>query len=224
MFIKRVLAALSARLRRHQNLREASGGGTYWVDRHVRVPANCKIGAWTYIQRHSYIGHGATVGRYCAIARYAEIGPVHHDYTMITNHEFPTHRKRFAETAGYKGLSWKPRRGKGRAPTVIEDDVWIGIRATILRGVRVGTGAIVGAHALVTKDVPPYAIVGGVPARIIGYRFPQETIEALLASKWWLLTPAELDEFDLTKPLQAAHLIALRTSATNEAASARSGL
>jgi chloramphenicol O-acetyltransferase type B len=69
--------------------------------------------------------------------------------------------------------------------TVIGSDVYIGWRAVLLSGVTVGDGAIVGAHALVTKDVPPYAIVGGNPARLIRYRFTEEQIAALLDIRWW---------------------------------------
>lgn len=64
--------------------------------------------------------------------------------------------------------------GERRGSIVVEDDVWIGANATILRGVRIGHGAIVGANAVVTRDVAPYAIVGGVPARVIGSRRPQD--------------------------------------------------
>ena len=68
---------------------------------------------------------------------------------------------------------------------VIGNDVWIGYEAVVLAGVTVGDGAIIGARALVTKDVPPYTIVGGVPARIIRRRFPEDTIAKLLKLQWW---------------------------------------
>jgi carbonic anhydrase/acetyltransferase-like protein (isoleucine patch superfamily) len=69
--------------------------------------------------------------------------------------------------------------------TIIGNDVWIGARAILIDGITVGDGAVIGAGAVVTKDVPPYAIVGGVPAKIIKYRFEPEVIEFLLASQWW---------------------------------------
>ena len=69
--------------------------------------------------------------------------------------------------------------------TVIGNDVWIGHEATIMPGVQIGDGAIVGSEAVVTADVPPYAIVGGNPARIIRYRFTPEVIQQLLTMAWW---------------------------------------
>lgn len=67
---------------------------------------------------------------------------------------------------------------------IIENDVWIGEGAIILEGVTIKTGAVVGAYAVVTKDVEPYAIVGGVPAKLIRYRFSKDIISSLLNSKW----------------------------------------
>lgn len=68
---------------------------------------------------------------------------------------------------------------------VIGNDVWIGYEAVILAGVTIGDGAVIGARAVVTKDIPPYTIVGGVPAKPIRKRFSQETIDLLLKIKWW---------------------------------------
>lgn len=78
--------------------------------------------------------------------------------------------------------------------TVIADGCWIGSRAMIMQGVKLGEGAVIATGAVVTKDVPPYAIVGGVPAKIIKYRFPQEQINKLLALKLY-----DLDEKQILK-------------------------
>jgi chloramphenicol O-acetyltransferase type B len=79
-------------------------------------------------------------------------------------------------------------------PIEIGSDVWIGARAIVLDGVRVGDGAIVAANAVVTTDVPPYAIVGGVPAKILRYRFSREKIDHLLSLQWWTWSTNEIQE------------------------------
>lgn len=78
--------------------------------------------------------------------------------------------------------------------TEIGNDVWIGTNAFIVAGVKIGDGAVVGAGAVVTKDVAPYAVVGGVPARVIRYRYSKEMIEAFLRIKWWDWPVSQIEE------------------------------
>lgn len=91
--------------------------------------------------------------------------------------------------------------------TVIGHDVWIGRKAIIMPGVKVGNGAIVGAGAVVTKDVPDYAIVAGVPAKIIKYRFPDLIIQELLSVKWWQYGLWDLQNIDFENIFQAINEI-----------------
>lgn len=81
-----------------------------------------------------------------------------------------------------------------RGPIIIGDDVWIGMGTTILSGVKIGQGAVIGACALVTKDVEPYSVVGGVPAKLIRYRFSEELRTKLCAIDWSKITPAKAHE------------------------------
>ncbi len=98
---------------------------------------------------------------------------------------------------------------------MVEDDVWIGMEAMIMPGVRIGAGAIVGARAVVASDVPPYAIVAGNPARVVRRRFPDAVIEELLAIAWWNW-PAERVTSNL-KAIMGADLDALRRAAGDRA-------
>lgn len=93
---------------------------------------------------------------------------------------------------------------------VVEDDVWIGCRSTILSGVRIGQGAVVAAGSVVTKDVPPYAIVGGIPAKVIKYRFGQEMVEELLKVDYSRLDKTMVEQHvdDLYQPLTDASQLA----------------
>ena len=83
---------------------------------------------------------------------------------------------------------------------MIENDVWVGQHCSLVAGIKIGTGSIVAANSVVTKDVPPYAIVGGNPAKIIKFRFSHETIFQLLEAKWWEYNFTDLINFDISNP------------------------
>jgi acetyltransferase-like isoleucine patch superfamily enzyme len=147
------------------------------------------IGAYTYIRGGSELYLVQSIGRFCSISNNVLIGQERdtHPLHWATSHPFAS------DEAGL------PYQGKQEV-TVIGHDVWIGRDAMIMDGLTIGTGAIIGARALVTKDVPPYAIVGGSPARIIRYRFAPELIEKLLASQWWTLSPEALKQLPFDDP------------------------
>jgi len=111
-----------------------------------------------------------TIGRYCSIANDVEflLGGEHHPEFATT---YP--------------LETRVDQVASRGPITIGNDVWIGHASTILPGVKIGTGAGIGAGAVVSKDVPPFAIVGGVPAKVIRFRFDEKVQEGLLRLAWW---------------------------------------
>lgn len=131
------------------------------------------------------------VGRYCSIASTVRYAPINHPYVALTTHPVLYERK-FAVVD--EDITWDHT-------LVIEDDVWIGHYAVILPGCRfIGRGAIVGAGAIVTKDVPQYAIVAGNPARKLRDRYDAATISAIEATRWWELDARQLREIRLRNP------------------------
>lgn len=138
--------------------------------------------------RFSYAGKGtrlinADIGSFCSISSEVSCGydNVRHPTDCISTHP--------AFCAVGKGPDFSLRAGKTALPEgrriLIGSDVLIGYRALIREGVKIGHGAVVGAGAIVTRDIPDYAIVVGVPAKVIRYRFPNETIARLLQLRWW---------------------------------------
>lgn len=129
----------------------------------------------------SYCGINTTInfshiGKFCSLARNVDVGGFDHDYHKVTT--MP--RFRLEQITGKKGVE----------PEYCElckigNDVWIAAGAQIMHKAKVGDGAIVGGGAVVTKDIPPYAIAVGVPAKVIGFRFSQEIIDELLDMRWW---------------------------------------
>lgn len=144
----------------------------------------------------------ATIGRYCSIANNISLFGLRHPIESLSSSSFmydPNFSMvQFLEEK-YDAVC--PRvRNPQRAGLEIENDVWIGRGASFAAGIKIHTGAVIATQSVVTKDVPPYAIVGGNPAKIIRYRFPQEIIERLLLSRWWEVNPAYFRNFNLSSP------------------------
>jgi acetyltransferase-like isoleucine patch superfamily enzyme len=141
---------------------------------------NTKIGDFTYLAKNVSVMN-CTFGKFCSIAQGVCIGLGNHPSSRFVS----THPAFFSplKQCGYSfteeshfnemGTNW------------VGNDVWIGVNAIVLNNITIGDGAIIGAGAVVTKDVPPYAIAVGCPARIIKYRFDETRIKALLKFKWW---------------------------------------
>jgi acetyltransferase-like isoleucine patch superfamily enzyme len=157
------------------------------VYNHVRLRSS-SIKDFSYVSDFTEINH-AFIGKYCSIGSSVVVGLGTHPTTMVSTHPIffsPQQQAQvsFADTAFVKE----------NMTTTIGNDVWIGSNVLILGGVSIGDGAIVAAGAVVTRDVEPYAIVGGVPARIIRRRFEEADIEYLLKEKWWDREPSQLEE------------------------------
>lgn len=129
-------------------------------------------------------GSTLRIGAYCSIADGVNIllGG-HHRVDWVTTYPFPQFIEEARDITGFNGT---------RGDVVIGNDVWLGTGCTILSGVTVGDGAVVAAQSVVTRDVPPYAIVAGNPARTVRWRFDEPTRVDLLASAWWTWPDAEI--------------------------------
>jgi acetyltransferase-like isoleucine patch superfamily enzyme len=141
---------------------------------------NCKIESYTYIGKKCII-QNTTIGSFCSIANDVLIGLGKHPLENLSTSPLfyrvnnPLNIKLIDTNSSFEEYQ----------PVKIGNDVWVGARAIILDGIAIGHGAVIAANSVVTKDVPPYAIVGGVPAKVIKYRFSNQKIKQLLESNWW---------------------------------------
>lgn len=140
------------------------------------------MGSYSYANGKSEFSY-TEIGRYCSIGQECMIGVRSHPLQHMSTHPFIYSRK-------YPSGRPADLEARGPAPvTTIGHDVWIGARVLVLAGVRIGNGAVIGAQSVVTRDVEPYSIVVGAPARHVRYRLPPDQIQALQDLAWW--------EFDL---------------------------
>lgn len=160
---------------------------------------NSHIGKYSSVGSYSKLIN-TTIGNYTVIARESRIGLGPHPLNLLTPHSI-----------FYKNNPWgfhpewvAPINFIENKPIIIGSDVWVGSRAIIMDGIKIGNGAIIAAGSVVTKDVPPFAIVGGAPAKLIRYRFPNEVIKRLQEIEWWNLSDDKifrvLDLFHIENP------------------------
>ena len=175
LFLKKVLFLLSEKIKKQ----------LHFYEYHENIKRNLlEVGKYTYGATEIKIDHykgsesKVTVGSFCSIAKNVRIitGGIHPpDWVAL----FP-----FRIVWGLPGAITDGTPAT-KGPVTIENDVWIGTDVTILSGVTIGSGAIVLAGAVVTKNIQPYSIAGGVPAKVVGKRFTENEIEQLLKIQWW---------------------------------------
>lgn len=186
------------------------------VEDPIHVGFRCEIhsgsvGRYTFINTDTVI-YGAEIGRYCSFGRGCQVGCAEHRVDTLTTSLFGFSPNWFPDDPTMSALTrrmpaWHSKRS---GPTILGNDVWVGASVIILQGVTIGHGAVVGAGSVVTKDVPPYAIIGGVPAKVIRYRFEPDVIARLLEARWWDLPPeavAALPLEDVAECCRRAELI-----------------
>lgn len=159
-----------------------------------------EIGSYSYLSPNSSL-ICTKVGKFCSIASNCQIGLPSHSLKYISTSPIFTEKNNALKQRWITQNHFSPFN-----KTTIGNDVWIGASSIIIGGIIIGDGAVIAAGSVVTKDVPPYAIVGGTPAKIIKYRFSQEVITKLLQISWWDFSQTKLkkilplfqtDEFDV---------------------------
>ncbi|MBM7642981.1 CatB-related O-acetyltransferase [Streptococcus loxodontisalivarius] len=166
---------------------------------------NITVGAYTYYAKeregenfeednvlYNIPGHGdLTIGNFCSLANGVQfiMSAANHSIASVSSYPFMLVKEKWRQNMGMTAADM-PDKGD----TIVGHDVWIGRDATIMPGVKIGNGAVIGSKAVVAKDIPDYAIAVGNPARVIKYRFDEETIAFLQDLEWWNFSEEELDE------------------------------
>jgi len=169
----------------------------------------CYIKAFSYFGRDVYI-HDCEVGRYCSIAKSVNIGQGNHPISWLSSNPFQyqqSFRIRTGELFKFNTeyheyyvpdtLRGKVKQEIYKPKTKIGNDVWIGVGVMVLPGITIGNGAVIGAGSIVTKDIPPYAVAVGNPAKVIKYRFEKDIIERLQQLQWWDYAPWDLHKYSI---------------------------
>ena len=139
------------------------------------------VGDYSYFERHGEAIY-AEVGKFCSIAANVRINALEHPMERVTTHKISYRPNEYFK---FLGLDQPFRARRREKPVTIGNDVWIGHGAVVMPGLTIGDGAVVGANAVVTRDVAPYTVVAGVPARPLRARFAADIAARLAALAWW---------------------------------------
>jgi len=145
----------------------------------IKSLKNILIGRNTYKLPSGMFSPNVIIGRYCSISHFVCIGATHHHMDYLSTG--------FLDDNCYNNIVREGAEQKNIKYTIIDRDVWIGVNALILGGAKIGHGACIGAGSVVKKEIPPYAIAVGSPARVIKQRFSDEIVSDLLDLQWWTL-------------------------------------
>ena len=182
------------------------------IDMHKRVgflkplvdAPNVEIGEYTYyddpegpddfyakcvLHHYEFIGDKLIIGRFCAIAEGAQFIMNGANHAMSGFSTYPFNIFGHGWEKGFDPESWTREL---RGDTVVGHDVWIGMKSVILPGIKIGTGSIIAAKSVVSRDVPPYSVVAGNPAKVVKMRFDRHTVARLLDIAWWDWEPEKI--------------------------------
>jgi acetyltransferase-like isoleucine patch superfamily enzyme len=165
--------------------------GPVYLNRYTQIGPGATVGKYFGMNEHGYVAR-ATIGSFCAFGARTSINPFNHPTDWLSIHEFQYHPSSFDWVGEYNDFVRLERTPDMFRNVSIGSDVWTGHNVNVMSGINVGDGAIIAAGAVVTKDVPPFAIVAGVPAVVKRMRFSEGLIERLLKVRWWDLELAEL--------------------------------
>jgi len=170
---------------------------------------NVELGAFTYLGRDNYI-ENTIINRYCSVAKSVNVGHGNHPINWLSSNPFGyqqsfristgklfPYNEEYSEYVVPEENRSSVKKDVYKEKTIIGNDVWIGVGALVLPGINIGDGAIIGGGSVVTKDIPPYAIAVGNPAKVIKYRFSEEIIKQLLSLEWWQYAPWDLHKFEI---------------------------